>query len=376
VTYLHRIGPVLLLAGVFGVGCNKDDSAIRTYSAPKDEPAQSPSMAANTVQQPSPSDAQPAAPALMRWTLPAGWKQTGGASDMRYATIEVSVDPRAELTVVPLGPESADLSRNLGRWAGQLKLPAPTDADLSKFVTQTQVSGEQAKIVNMTGSAESGSPPAALLAAIVPHGGQVWFFTIKAPEPVVTVQKANFETFIHSIQFTTDASASGAVTDTRQSPPGGESTSPSNSASYRLASWHAPQGWQEQPGSNSMRVTSFRVMAGDQQGEVIISRIPQGHSGTLVDNYNRWRGQVGLGPITDQAEAHSQSGTVGDLPAMFVTFVGPKTDEPAKEVMIAMTIVGGDDWFIKLIGPESLVSSQKDVFNQFVNSLKFTPESK
>ena len=61
---------------------------------------------------------------------------------------------------------------------------------------------------------------------------------------------------------------------------------------------------------------------------------------------------------------------------MFVSFVGPKTDEPPKEVMIAMTIVGGDDWFIKLIGPESLVSSQKDAFDQFVGSLKFTPEQK
>lgn len=366
------MGLVLLLAGFWAAGCNRDDSAIRTYSAPRDEPSQTPGMAKDAARAPAASEAQANGPAPIQWTLPSDWKQTGGAGDMRYATIQVQQDPRAELTVVPLGPESATLLPNLVRWAGQLKIPEPTDADVPKFVTQTQVSGEQAQIIEMTGAPDGGAAPPALLAAIIPHAGQVWFFTLKAPQPVVAAQKSNFEAFLHSIQFPTEPAPAAPQAES----PHGQMANPASAGSYRLESWKTPDGWVEQPGSNSMRVTSFRVTANGQQAEVIVSRIQQGHSGSLVDNYNRWRGQVGLGPISDQAEAHSSSGMVGGLPAMFVTFAGPKTDEPAKEVMIAMTIVGGDDWFIKLIGPESLVSTQQSAFKQFVESLKFTPEPK
>jgi hypothetical protein len=373
VTYLQRIGPVLLVAGALCVGCNKDDSAIRSYSAPKDDPSQTPAVAMDTGQAAAPPEAQPNGPAPIQWTLPSDWKQTGGAGDMRYATIQVQQDPKAELTVVPLGPESAALMPNLIRWAGQLRIPAPTEADISKLVTQTQVSGEQAQLIEMTGAAEVGTPPPALLAAIIPHAGQVWFFTLKAPQPVVAAQKPEFGKFIHSIQFPTEQSAPAAAQALSRH---GQMANPAATGSYRLESWKTPDGWVEQPGSNSMRVTSFRVTGNGQQAEAIVSRIQQGHSGSLVDNYNRWRGQVGLGPIREKGEAHSTSGNVAGLPAMFVTFVGPKTDEAPKQVMVAMTIVGGDDWFIKLIGPESLVSTQQNEFKQFVESLKFTPEQK
>ena len=327
-------------------------------------------MAANQQQ---PAEA-PSESAPIQWTLPAGWKQTAGASQMRFATIEVSSDPKAELTVVPLGPDAAAPLPNVVRWAGQLKLPAPNEADLPKFVTPTQISGEQAQLVDMTGSSDTGTPPMHLLAAIIPHAGQVWFFTLKAPEPIVAVQKANFDTFIHSIQFPTEPATSGAASPLQSAD---AQISPAAGGSYRLTSWQTPEGWQEQPGSNQMRVTSFRVGSGEQHAEVIISRIPQGRSGTLVDNYNRWRGQVGLGPIADQSEAHSQSGSVGGLPAMFVTFVGPEaTGGASKEVIVAMTIVGADDWFIKMVGPQPIVSAEQNAFRQFANSLKFIPESK
>ena len=123
---------------------------------------------------------------------------------MCQASFSVSPnDPKAELTVVQLGPEAAEVLPNLKRWAGQLKLPEVTESDLPKYVKQTQVSGEQGEIVEMTGSPESGNPPTGLLAAIVPHEGATWFFTLKAPQPIVESQKANFEAFVHSVQFVT-----------------------------------------------------------------------------------------------------------------------------------------------------------------------------
>jgi hypothetical protein len=363
-----------MLSIVVGVGCNRDDEAIRSYSAPKDNPAPSRSMIAEQPPQAQPMPAEAAGQAPIQWTLPDNWKKIGGESQMRYATIAVSKDdPKAELTVVPLGAGAAATLPNVQRWAGQLKLPTVSDGDLSKYVTQTQVSGEQSQIVDMTGSADTGNPPTRLLAAIIPHAGAAWFFTLKAPEPLVAAQKSNFEKFIRSIQFPTGPAASAPPSSAAGDP----QMNPAANVSYRLASFKAPDGWQEQPGTNTMRVNSFRVGVGDQQDEVIISRILKGQSGGLLDNYNRWRGQVGLGPIASESEAGMQTGFVGDTPAMFVTFVGPKpADGPAKELLVAMTIVGRDDWFIKILGPEPLVSAQQTAFRQFLGSLKFAPETK
>ena len=126
-----------------------------------------------------------------------------------------------------------------------------------------------------------------------------------------------------------------------------------------------------------MRVTSFRIGTGADSAEVIVSRIRQGQAGSLVSNFNRWRGQVGLDPIATESDGNMQYGTVAGQPGMFVTYTGAVADGAApKQVSVAMTIVGGDDWFIKMLGPQSTVTAQQDAFKQFVNTLKFSPESK
>jgi len=392
---------VVAFCALVVVGCNRQESAIRTYSTPKEAPPPPP-MATDTggptaqaapplaqAAPPSQSGGAPAEAEPIRWTLPAGWKQAPGVGGMRYATILVAPeDPKAELTVVPLGAAAGATLPNVQRWAGQLKLPAVSEADLSKYVTPTQVSGEQAQLIDMTGTAETGTPPIRLLAALIPHDGQAWFFTLKAAEPLVAAQKANFETFIHSIQFPTGAPATAAPHPTAGATPPAAGVvpnphetvpqlNPGPAQPYRLASFKAPEGWTEQPGSNSMRVTSFRVGSGAQQAEVIVSRIAQGQSGSMLDNLNRWRGQVGLPPIANQSDGGMQFGQVGGQPGMLVSFTGPaEAGATPKQLLVAMTIVGQDNWFIKLLGPQPTVAAQQDAFKQFVNSLQFTPEPK
>lgn len=367
---------ILLSAGVFIVGCNKDDTAIRTYNAPKDIPA--PQVASTdqpTGDMPGNDSTAAVSAGPINWTVPTGWKQVSGPQGMRFASFSVSQDdPKAELTVVQLGPEAAEVLPNVQRWAGQLKLPQVSENNLPKYVKQTQVSGEQGEIIEMTGSAQSGSPPTSLLAAIVPHEGTTWFFTLKAPEPIVRSQKSNFEAFIHSIQFVTgpapEISASQAPADSAH----GESAGAS--VSYKLTGWKTPAGWQEQPGANSMRVTSFRVGSGDEQAEVIVSRMHKGMFGSIPDNINRWRGQVGLDP-TDKPEPDGvEQIPVADHQALMLNFKGPPDGpKPVRELLVAMDQEGTDFWFIKMLGPESVVAKQQDALKQFLNSMHFEPEA-
>ena len=374
-TPLPRLGTILLSAAVFIAGCNKDETAIRTYVAPKDIPApqvasaDQPQADAASADSPAPSDAPPIA-----WTVPDGWKQIQGGDSMRFATFNVSLgDPKALLTVVQLGAEAADLLPNVKRWAGQLKLPEPKETDLSKYVHQTQVSGEQGQIVEMTGAPDSGEPPTSLLAAIVPHDGATWFFTLKASQPVAESQKANFEKFVHSVQFPSGAAGPTAATPPSNAPPGEDSAS--STASYKLVKWQAPAGWQEQPGSNSMRVTSFRAGEGDAQAEVIVSRIGRAQMGSFVDNINRWRGQVGLEPVTSLSPGLLQPTEVAGHPALILSFTGPPDGGSAKKVTVVLDIEGQDFWFVKLLGPESVVAGQQNSLKQFLNSMRFEPEA-
>jgi hypothetical protein len=62
--------------------------------------------------------------------------------------------------------------------------------------------------------------------------------------------------------------------------------------------YRVPEDWQERDEPGAMRVATFDVGQGDNAIEVAVSRFP-GDVGGLLANVNRWRGQVGLGPVTE-----------------------------------------------------------------------------
>jgi hypothetical protein len=370
VTYPLRIVLPILGVAVALVGCNRDDGSIKTYAAPRETPPSA--MASADQQMPTAQEPAESAPQL-RWTLPAGWKQTAGASEMRYATIDAG---GAQVTVTPLGPESAALLPNVVRWAGQLGVQNVTEADLPKYTQTTQVSGEQANLVDITGPAANGQAAQRLLAAIIPHEGRVWFIKLTAPDSVAASQKANFDSFVHSFEFSTANNAGSQAAAPSQSqqlpamPPAAGAAHPAE-GTFRLASFKAPEGWTEQPGANAMRVTSFRVGTGTETAEVIVSRIPQGGAGSFQDNINRWRGQAGLEPTAEPKPGQFQQINVAGHPALFLSFTGPE-----KQVLVSMDVEGSEFWFVKMLGPKAVVSAQQDAFRQFLASMQFVPESK
>jgi hypothetical protein len=288
---------------------------------------------------------------------------------MRYATIDVA--PGAQLTITPLGAESGALLPNIARWAGQLGVQNVTEADLPRYTRATQVSGEQAQLVDITGPASPDKPANRLLAAIIPHEGKVWFIKFTAPDSVAAAQKANFDAFVHSVQFATerpaDSLAGAPPTQQPSTPPAGEH----GMGTFRLASWKTPDDWTEQPGANAMRVTSFRVGAGPDNAEVIVSRIPHGNAGSFLDNINRWRGQVGLEPIAEQKPGDFKTVSVAGHEALLLSFTGPQ-----KQLTVALDVEGGDYWFVKMLGPSNVVAARQDAFRQFLASMQFAPETK
>lgn len=138
--------------------------------------------------------------------------------------------------------------------------------------------------------------------------------------------------------------------------------------------WTVPSGWQEGQ-SSAMRRATFVVKGDDgQTAEVVVSTFP-GDVGGLQANVNRWRGQIGLGPLGAD-EVPSITADV-DIDGTKVTVVDFETETaPAGKThpqgMIVVTLPHeGNSWFFKMTGDAPLVGAQKQELLQFVKSAKF-----
>lgn len=350
-----RFSFLLLSALALGIGCNKsDEQAIRTYAAPKDAPV--PAMVDAGGQADSDGGASEAAmpqpQAGVQWTLPAGWKEAPSAEKLRLATFQVSADdPSAVVTLVNLGPQ--ELAPNLRRWADQLHLGA-SDSELLRAVSKEQVAGASAEVAHLTGPSDGVNPPKSILAALVPHDGSTLIVKLWAPAAVVSAQKGNFETFLHSLRFGDEQ------------PQPETSQLPSSSGGQRLAKWTAPPGWVEVANPSQVRVLSFRVGPSENPADAAVEKFPAGVLAEWAPNLNRWRGQAGLEPVADANSAKGLDVSVGQRPGQLYEFMGP-----SKALLIAIVRQGDAAWFFKLQGPSDVVAGQRAAFVDFLKSVQF-----
>lgn len=114
-----------------------------------------------------------------------------------------------------------------------------------------------------------------MLAAIFLREERVWFFKVSGPTKDVTPEKDRFAEFIKSVRFGAESA------DGRPS-----------------LKWTVPETWKHVPGSG-MRHATFLI--GDEKDGLQLTVIPLGGSGarSVLQNVNRWRGQVGLKRIAD-----------------------------------------------------------------------------
>jgi hypothetical protein len=126
-----------------------------------------------------------------------------------------------------------------------------------------------------------------------------------------------------------------------------------------------PKGWKQTP-PGQFQISRFVV--GDEKDPVEISISSAG--GDLGANINRWRGQVGLEPISEQELASALTPTqVFGEKAGQIEIVGPP-GEKQQAIIGVIAPSGRTNWFIKLKGPVKPALEQKQNFEAFVKSLK------
>src|SRR5215475_6543912 len=130
-----------------------------------------------------------------------------------------------------------------------------------------------------------------------------------------------------------------------------------------------PPNWEPQPLSQ-MRQASFMVK-GDNGAVADVSFVSLGSAaGNVLDNVNRWRGELGQVPITEQKLgeiAQRLRTSLGDV--TIVDLAGlPDNADPARDgrIIAAMVTTADSTLFFKMRGNADLVEAQKGDFIKWV----------
>ncbi len=151
-----------------------------------------------------------------------------------------------------------------------------------------------------------------MLGAVIPRGDQGWFFKVTGGNAIVAQEADKFNQFIASIRF-------GEGDDDKPQ-------------------WTLPEGWTQEPGSE-MRFATIKINTGEQPLELTVIPLPMPATDGLLANINRWRGQLGLGPVDQAGLAQvSTELPLADGSATLVNLVGKSG---AGQPMMPPTLGGG-----------------------------------
>ena len=157
--------------------------------------------------------------------------------------------------------------------------------------------------------------------------------------------------------------------------PPGEHPEETGSASSGLGfAYDLPAGWDEQPPS-SMKLLSLAIGSPPELiSELSVSAFP-GDVGGQLANINRWRRQVGLGPLSEEAAADFiRDAAVSGIEGWQVDFTGPAgtgENNGAARVVTTAVFHNGQTWFFKLMGNDSSLEDELEKYDAFLKSVSF-----
>lgn len=363
-------------AGLLASGCERDQVQVYEVAKERTVPAAaSPSPAA----EPAPEAAK------VPWTVPKGWSEKPTAGGMRLASYAVTVpDGRTvDISVVALGEQAGTELDNVNRWRRELELPPLEEAQVAGVRSPVTIGRSPAFLYDQTSATSviDGKFKKRTLAAILPAGGMTVFFKAMGEAGLVEQEKGRYLEWLASVKAGPEPADSGgsppasagaaSATEPRPAPastsPGPASASAAAAAADGLPAWKAPAHWKP-GGPRPMRLASFEVPGNGEPGDVSVSTL-SGTGGGLLSNVNRWRGQVGLGPL-DEAGLGKESSTVELAGGRKATLVDLGGGGP-KRIVGAIVPDGGKTWFLKLTAPDDLARKEKDAFVAWVKSIQW-----
>jgi hypothetical protein len=130
--------------------------------------------------------------------------------------------------------------------------------------------------------------------------------------------------------------------------------------------WALPKGWTETPGSGMRYATLTPPGGGKAEMSVVV--LP-GPAGGEAANVNRWRGQIGLPPLEEDALAALRKAVPSKAgPVAVYDFTSPG-ETRTRMVAGLLATADGNTWFFKLMGDADPVAKAKPSFMKYLETL-------
>lgn len=326
--------------------CDDEGQRVKSYRAPKD-----PAPAVEASHSAPPADVPRG---MMAWDVPEGWRQEPNSSQMRFSTLSAGDgDDRIEVSISYLAGSGGGVRPNIDRWRGQVGLGPATEAELLQQAQPIQAHGAQGLMVHLVGPSSAPERPAkAMLAAIFPAATRTWFLKATGSAPLIAKHHEKFAALCRSVRF-----------EASSKPPEPGPPAPAGPRAA-MPSWDLPAGWVQESPPRPMSLASFKIAAGD--GDMAVTITPLPGPPQLLENLNRWRRQVGLGPRAALDEDPPTTIEVAGQPGHWVDLAGP-----GGHTIGVIAQRQGRTWFYKLSGQGPAVADQKPAFQAFIRSIRF-----
>lgn len=361
---------VLLASFSLVTGCNRDD--VQVYRVAKSQSL----AAADSGNLPPghPASGASTAPPELKWTLPPGWQEVS-PGEMRVASFKVQDgNKQAELGVVPLpGLMGRDLE-SVNRWRTSVGMPAVTEEELPKLAQKIEVAGQQADLYEQAGENPGSGDKTRILAAIMRRDNVAWFFKLTGDDELVTKEKPAFLSLLTSLRF--EPAGNGNTISLPASHPPLTGVEPmataGGSSGQDKPSWDVPTGWKEAPAGQFL-VAKYTISGQNNAQAAVNVSMSAGAGGGVAGNVNRWRGQLGLGELSEgEIEKLLTPFEAGGSKGVLVEISGNDARSGQKARLVgAIVPKEGVTWFYKLMGNEQVVESQKTAFSNFVRTAKY-----
>lgn len=130
--------------------------------------------------------------------------------------------------------------------------------------------------------------------------------------------------------------------------------------------WSLPKGWSETKGAG-MRYATLQPPA-KGKAEVSVIRLA-GDSGGELANVNRWRGQIGLGPVSEAALSTLRT-TVSSKAGPIALYDFTSEGQTKTRMVVGMLVNGASSWFLKLNGEAEAVAAAQADFATCLGTLR------
>ncbi len=150
---------------------------------------------------PAPAPADASGGGEPKFPAPANWKtaEPGPMIFKRYAVADG--DKTADVTISFFPGDVGGTFANINRWRRQMSLPPAEESDLPNISQSLDTAGGKGTLVDFTGTEAKTGQTGHLVAVIVPHGDNTWFYKLLGDDAVVKAQKDAFVKFVQTVQY-------------------------------------------------------------------------------------------------------------------------------------------------------------------------------